>query len=156
MNIQELQRRVYENSVEHGFYDYRQDVSIVKTFLAELSSVDGRDLTLYATLHRILADYETLQLERKLLLAIGELCEAHEELRDGHHPTETYTKGEFGNVTGMPNHFFVKPEGFPSEIADAVIRILDMSDSVGVDVETAVGTKMAYNASRPHKHGKRF
>ena len=156
MNIQELQRRVYENSVEHGFYDYRQDVSIVKTFLAELSSVDGHDLTLYATLHRILADYETLQLERKLLLAIGELCEAHEELRVGHHPTEIYTKGEFGNAAGMARDFNEKPEGFPIEVADAVIRILDMSDSTGVDVESAVATKTAYNSTRPHKHGKKF
>lgn len=46
-----------------------------------------------------------------------------------------------------------KPEGFSIEIADAVIRIADMCGYLGIDLEKAIKTKMAYNKIRSNKHG---
>jgi NTP pyrophosphatase (non-canonical NTP hydrolase) len=46
-----------------------------------------------------------------------------------------------------------KPEGFPSEIADVVIRIGDLCGYLGIDLTEAVRVKMAFNATRPHRHG---
>lgn len=40
------------------------------------------------------------------------------------------------------------------EIADILIRTLDMAADLGVDVDKAVRVKLAYNLTRPHKHGK--
>lgn len=46
-----------------------------------------------------------------------------------------------------------KPEGFPSELADVIIRIGDLCGYLGIDLEAAVTEKMAYNATRTHRHG---
>lgn len=39
------------------------------------------------------------------------------------------------------------------ELADIVIRALDTAAVLGVDMDRAVKVKMAYNATRPHRHG---
>lgn len=80
----------------------------------------------------------------KLMLAVGELSEALEEVRAGHEPTEIY-EGAGG-----------KPEGFPIEIADTIIRLLDTSYSLGVDVADAIAIKMKFNEQREFRHGKKF
>lgn len=46
-----------------------------------------------------------------------------------------------------------KPEGISIELADCVIRILDTAQHMGIDMQTAIETKMAYNATRPYRHG---
>lgn len=46
-----------------------------------------------------------------------------------------------------------KPCGFPSELADTIIRIADLARYVGIDLAEAVEQKMRYNRSRPYKHG---
>lgn len=79
----------------------------------------------------------------KLALIHAEISEALEEIRKNKAPTEIYTEGH-------------KPEGFPVELADAVIRIGDLCGWLGIDLEAAIIRKMAYNKSRPHKHGKQF
>lgn len=47
-----------------------------------------------------------------------------------------------------------KPEGVPSELADVIIRVCGMAAYYGIDLDSAVGHKMAYNKTRPHKHGR--
>jgi NTP pyrophosphatase (non-canonical NTP hydrolase) len=49
-----------------------------------------------------------------------------------------------------------KPEGFGSELADVLIRMGDMAGELGVDLEFEAKRKLAYNATRPFKHGKIF
>ena len=91
---------------------------------------------------------EDTNLDRKLLLAVGELTEAQNELRSGHGPREVYHNVE--------TH---KPEGFLVELADALIRILNIASAVGVKEHEFVDIildKAAYNATRPFKHGKEF
>jgi NTP pyrophosphatase (non-canonical NTP hydrolase) len=82
----------------------------------------------------------------KLMLTVSELAEALEELRAGHHPDITYYNPE------KPT----KPEGFPIELADAIIRLLQLAAACGIDMDGAVALKNAYNKTRPFKHGKVF
>lgn len=43
------------------------------------------------------------------------------------------------------------------ELADAVIRILDMAGAMGWDIQRAMELKHEHNKSRPHRHGgKRY
>lgn len=44
---------------------------------------------------------------------------------------------------------------FQEEIADALIRILDVSSAMGIDLASQVAAKMLANEQRPYKHGKR-
>lgn len=46
-----------------------------------------------------------------------------------------------------------KPEGFPIELADAMIRIGDLAHALHISLTDAVRVKHAYNATRPHRHG---
>lgn len=39
------------------------------------------------------------------------------------------------------------------ELADILIRTLDTAKVFGVDIDRAVAVKMAYNGTRPHRHG---
>jgi NTP pyrophosphatase (non-canonical NTP hydrolase) len=45
---------------------------------------------------------------------------------------------------------------FEDEIADTVIRILDMCEGFGIDLETHIRLKLEYNKTRPYKHGKKY
>lgn len=100
----------------------------------------------------------------KLVLAIGELVEAQNELRDGNTVADIYY---FNKDSATPNFRHVvedpaaippgcKPEGFGVELADAVIRILDLMQEKGLPVRGLFASKMAYNETRPYKHGKAF
>ena len=42
------------------------------------------------------------------------------------------------------------------ELADAIIRIMDLAGARGWDVAGALVAKAAFNETRPHKHGKKF
>lgn len=48
-----------------------------------------------------------------------------------------------------------KPEGIGSEFADVLIRLLDDCGRFGIDLEAEYHRKMAYNRTRPYRHGKR-
>jgi len=110
------------------------------------------------------------------MLITSEPIEAFEELRSGHEVDEVYFEcpgdnksdkhtlqtpdddldfiGESGmaicKVHGIP----IKPEGWPIEMIDCMIRILDACAEYGLDAARLLQVKMAYNVTREHKHGR--
>jgi NTP pyrophosphatase (non-canonical NTP hydrolase) len=45
---------------------------------------------------------------------------------------------------------------FEDEMADVVIRVMDIMYSRGASLEWHIKQKMRYNKSRPHMHGKKY
>ena len=161
MSIQEWQQRIHARNVQKGFYDYEQDIRLVSDLLDRCyraAMIEGLatigdepvkaeiSLSEYWALARIVKDYERSMIERKMLLIIGEIIEAHEELRNNHAPSEVYFKPE------SPK----KPEGFPIEMADAQIRLLDLMEALKLSTEFYVEMKHEFNETREHRHGRQF
>ena len=45
---------------------------------------------------------------------------------------------------------------FEEEMADIVIRVMDLCAFKGIDLESHIKAKMRYNALREYKHGKKY
>lgn len=78
----------------------------------------------------------------KLMLIVSELAEALEAHRDKQMVTTIDEDG--------------KPVGFPSELADTMIRLLDLSGSLGYNIAEEIDKKMQYNEGRPLKHDRNY
>lgn len=77
----------------------------------------------------------------KLMLIASEVFEAFEELRKGRE-LQPCPK------TGLKN--------IEAELADVIIRIMDLAGREDLRIAEAICAKMEYNKTRPHKHGKLF
>lgn len=105
-----------------------------------------------------------------LQLVVDELSEVHEEYRNNRGVTETYYSGKphYTDQTGITTEVIkysmipheelgiTKPEGIPSELADVVIRIMDICGFYGIDLEKIMEIKHEYNKTRPYKHGNKL
>lgn len=92
-----------------------------------------------------------------IALIHSEASEALEDYRKGNHPGNVwydrrFPEGGIQTVLVM-EHDTDKPCGIPSELADIVIRVFDACGRYEINLEEAIREKMAYNTTRPQRHG---
>ena len=101
-------------------------------------------------------DKDALHILGKLALVHSEVSEAGECVRDGE-MEDTLSHAPLCKWVGYPDseECTPKPEGLPSELADVIIRVLDLAGYLEIDMEKAITRKMDYNVTREHRHGGR-
>lgn len=133
--LEPLAREIGEVNVANGW-----DAS--RAMLADPDAYDPR----WRTAHKI----------AELGLIDTEVSEAIEVVRRGYGMREVYYPTSATNqptfeMDGMTK--LHKPEGVPSELADVIIRVLDIADAYGIDIAAAVVEKLAHNRTRGLHHG---
>lgn len=130
MSLNELVKAAGENAVAHGFRN--------------------GDAT---------AEERAALIPQRVALIHSEVSELLEHARNGEvpdvlwfHDRKCGTRAILESSHGVLN----KPDGIPAELADIVIRCFDFAHEHGIDLDRAVKLKMAYNATRPYKHGRRL
>lgn len=105
-----------------------------------------------------------LQIENELMNFHAEISEAWEELRKGWGLDQVYFPSinklkDINKIIGTAKDVIslaeegYKPEGFAVEIADLLIRIFHTCKYHGIDIETYMELKTAYNKTRSYRHG---
>lgn len=84
--------------------------------------------------------YDNRSIGEALLKIIVEVAEAVQALEVGNPPDKHLP--DFDSLT--------------IELADTVIRILDLAGRLNLPLGAAIVAKMAFNESRPYRHGKQF
>ena len=69
---------------------------------------------------------------------------------------EAHRKGRFANLEAYEEFEDAIKDTFEDEIADSVIRLLDMCGGLGIDIDTHVRLKLEYNKTRERLHGKKY
>jgi NTP pyrophosphatase (non-canonical NTP hydrolase) len=84
---------------------------------------------------------------------LSEMLEAHRE--DRH--CEKDAIDIFCSVINDPSSYLELAKGtVEEELADVIIRCLDLAGAMNIDIEHHIKAKMKYNSVRPHKHGKKY
>ena len=81
-----------------------------------------------------------------ILMCNSELSEAVEDYRN--RGLEPYYEHFVSGIPDKP-----KPCGVSIELADLIIRVADLCESCGIDIEAAIQEKMRYNETRQYRHG---
>jgi NTP pyrophosphatase (non-canonical NTP hydrolase) len=118
---------------EKGFHQAFEDAD----FLESLAAGSEVDTLITQRLRDIAKRIRLLEVGTKLMLVVSELSEGFESVRD---------TGFDGHLNGEGN--------LGEEIADAIIRLGDLSYMVETPLGREVTDKMAVNKNRPYRHGR--
>ncbi|MGJ7024958.1 hypothetical protein [Petrimonas sulfuriphila] len=92
-----------------------------------------------------------------LMLCVSELSEAMEADRNGlYADLELIEKDKEDFIDFKWSFENSIKDTFEDELADTIIRILDLCGAKGIDIEKHIELKMKYNATRERMHGKKY
>lgn len=132
MKINDLVKRAGQASIDKGFREKHVDFGTrLMLTVSELS--------------------EALEADRKKRMA--DLQEFEEAISNSQF--DRFTEDEFNEIWNSLFERHIK-DTVQDELADAVIRIADMCQYYGFDLERHIMLKMEYNSYRPRKHGKEY
>lgn len=118
--------------------------------LVELSHTNAVEKGFYDT-----GDFN---IPEKLMLIVSEVSEALEDYRKLGDSMDLRKEKFESKVNGFlydqqTEDVSLKPVGFPSELADVIIRVCDLAGRMNFDLGQAVVNKIQFNFTRPYRHG---
>lgn len=130
MNINELAKEVHDNAVAHGWWE-------------KPPTIPEALCLIHSELSEALEEYR----EGNPLI-YGTCALAAEDCKYSGVCDRVGRPGEGEGVDGP-----CKPEGIAVELADVILRTLDLMAALGVDVDAVVMAKHKYNLGREYRHG---
>ena len=128
--LNELSKKIHENAKSKGFFDSEKNIG------------------------------------EMLCLVHSEVSEALEADRKNHYAVNSFNLRnniDFDNLESQNEKQYFKQEfevsvknSFEDELADVIIRVLDLCAFKGIDIENHIKMKMLYNSMSEHKHGKAY
>jgi NTP pyrophosphatase (non-canonical NTP hydrolase) len=126
--LNELRDKIHKNAVNHGFYSDEKDNHVLV----------------------------------KLMLIATELGEAAEAYRKNHYANMKVFDDSCNDIaldkiigpTEVDLFADLIKDSFEDEIADCIIRLLDLCGFMGINIEKHIQLKMWFNEFREYKHGK--
>lgn len=144
MEIKNIQKEIHQDAKKKGFWD---SPLLEPDYIPTLGTIYPSE------------EVKNLFISQKLMLIVSELGEALESLRNNRRARLSYDDlAYFELQEPFDSDYFEdkQKDTFEDELADTVIRILDLAEWMGIDLETCIKLKMRYNKSRPAKHDKKF
>ena len=135
-NLNELSSKIYNANKEKGFYDEPREIGtvlmLVVSELSEALEADRKDKRSY------LNGFEAMLKNAKLSI-------------------NNFDVKDIYNCGWVKDRFeeTIK-DTFEDEIADAMIRLLDLCGHLNIDIEKHIDLKLRYNETRPYKHDKKY
>ena len=150
----------WQTAEDHGWHQDEELYREVQSYVDEHALDNGYQSSLWQRiLKRLGSESSGVQVMEKLMLATTELAEAAEIFRKaGIGLCELYWTDEAGvrqPATMADAKAGKRIEGFASEAVDTVIRLFDLSMSLGIPFVEAFELKSEQNRHRPFRHGNK-
>jgi len=92
-------------------------------------------------------------LTKEEIIDIAFMCKSkipHKEIN------KKYPQISLSRIKGISRTYKMYTESFDFEIADTIIRLLDLCGAKDIDIEWHIEQKLKYNSTRERLHGKKF
>jgi NTP pyrophosphatase (non-canonical NTP hydrolase) len=149
MTLNELRDKIYKNALAKGFYrDYLDILSYI-----DKAHKDEGSYVASAAMDR----FKHIAFAQRIALIQSEASEALEADRTHRH-ADLISMQEQMQAHGFRTEDFQRyiKDTVEDEIADTIIRLLDLCGMLDIDIDKHIQLKMQYNSSRPYLHGKEY
>jgi len=130
VNLNELSKSIHANNEIRGFWDGGVEAKNIGEVLCLIHSEVS----------------EALEADRKNHHAKGNMIKSINEYLDSQIDRD-YFKQEFERTV---------KNSFEDEMADIIIRVLDVCGAMKIDIDWHIEQKLKYNSLREFKHGKKY
>lgn len=151
-NLTELSKEVHKQNKNKGFYDEHEELT---KFLKDSNAPQ-----------HLIKSYIKAFIDQRLALVTTESSEAVEANRKDKHTVMTWNMEKNIPLLDMAStsdqQYFNQEfevaikDTFEDEIADTIIRLLDLAGYMEIDIQYHIDNKLLYNSLRPKKHGKNY